>query len=142
MSDRSTDSRTFAKWNDDGAELAILDLRSKEDATGYGQPLFGKNLPADILLDQIHLYVPRKAVRTVLVDGGDGRGAEFASKLYDEGWEYIHALTGGFPAWLESGEAEGRAVDIAGKTFSLSVPGEGGTLLLLIEPSVLTNTIL
>lgn len=133
MTDRSIDSRTFAKWLDDGAELAILDLRSKEDHTGYGQPLFGKNLPADDLLEQIHLYVPRKGVRTVLVDGGDGRGADFASTLYDQGWEHIHALTGGFPAWLESGEAPGRALDIAGKDFSLAVKAERNTPAVTVQ---------
>jgi len=132
MTDRSIDSRTFGRWLDDGAELAVLDLRSKEEATGYGQPLFGKNLPADVLLEQIDLFVPRRAVRTVLVDGGDGRGLALASALYDQGWENIHALTGGFPAWLESGEAT-RSFDIAGRDFSLGVQRERGTPVVTVQ---------
>jgi len=132
MTDRSIDSSTFARWLDDGAELAVLDLRSKEEATGYGQPLFGTNLPADLLLEQIDRYVPRRAVRTVLVDGGDGRAADLAATLYDRGWEHIHALQGGFPAWLESGAAT-RSFDIPGRDFSLAVRQERGTPVVTVQ---------
>lgn len=133
MTDRTIDTRTLAEWLDDGAELAILDLRPKEDAGGYGQPLFGKNLPADQLLAEIDLYVPRRAVRTVLVDGGEGKAANFATRLHGEGWPNIHALDGGFPAWVASEFAEGRSFDIPGKVFSQTVEKERGTPVVTVE---------
>jgi rhodanese-related sulfurtransferase len=133
MTDRTIDVRTLAAWLDDGAELAILDLRSKEDAASYGQPLFGKNLPANQLLAEIDLYVPRRAVRTVLVDGGNGKAAEFAHQLHAQGWPDIHALEGGFPAWVDSDLAAGRSFDIPGKDFSLAVEKERGTPVVTVE---------
>jgi rhodanese-related sulfurtransferase len=132
MTDRIIDSQTFAQWLDDGAELAVLDIRAKEEATYYGQPLFGTNLPADRLLDGIDRSVPRRQVRTVLVDGGDGRGAELAGTLHNSGWSNIHALEGGFPAWLESGYAT-RSFDIPGKDFSLAVQAERNTPVVTVQ---------
>lgn len=132
MTDRTIDTRTLAEWLDDGAELAILDLRSKEDAASYGQPLFGKNLPAEQLLAEIDLYVPRRAVRTVLVDGGEGKAAEFVAQLADT-WPNLHALDGGFPAWVASEYAEGRSFDIPGKVFSQAVEKERGTPVVTVE---------
>lgn len=132
MTNRIIDSQTFAHWLDDGAELAVLDLRSKEAATGYGQPLFGTNLPADRVLEEIHRAVPRPQVRTVLVDGGDRRGATLAGTLHDKGWPHIHALEGGFPAWLESGYAT-RSFDIPGKDFSLAVQKERNTPVVTVQ---------
>ncbi len=73
------DNSTFAEWLDDGGELAVLDIRPRADVSYYGEPLFGTNLPADYVLEEIHRFVPRRKVRTVLVDGGDGRGAELAA---------------------------------------------------------------
>jgi rhodanese-related sulfurtransferase len=132
MTDRIIDSQTFAQWLDDGAELAVLDVRAKNEATGYGQPLFGTNLPADRVLDGINLSVPRPQVRTVLVDGGDGRGAELAGTLHETGWPNIHTLKGGFPAWLESGYAT-RSFDIPGKDFSLAVQKERSTPVVTVQ---------
>jgi rhodanese-related sulfurtransferase len=132
MTDRFIDSRIFAQWLDDGAELAVLDIRAKEAATYYGEPLFGTNLPADRLLDEIGRFVPRAQVRTVLVDGGDGRGAELAATLQNSGWPNIHALKGGFPAWLESGYAS-RSFDIPGKDFSLAVQAERNTPVVTVQ---------
>ncbi|MDB5724410.1 MAG: putative thiosulfate sulfurtransferase [Novosphingobium sp.] len=133
MTDRTIDTKTLASWIDDGAELALLDLRAKEDATGYGQPLFGKSLPADQLLAEIDLFVPRRVVRTVLVDGGDGKAAEFALQLHAQGWPNIHALDGGFPAWVASEHAEGRSFDIPGKVFSQAVEKERNTPVVTVE---------
>jgi rhodanese-related sulfurtransferase len=132
MTDRIIDSQTFAQWLDDGSELAVLDLRTKEEAPGYGQPLFGTNLPADRLLEEIDRFVPRRQVRTVLVDGGDGRGAKLAGTLHDRGWPHIHALQGGFAAWLESGYAT-RSFDTPGKDFSLAVQKERNTPAITVQ---------
>jgi len=133
MRDRPIDAQTFAAWLEDGAELAVLDLRAADAATSYGQPLFGTNLPADRLLAEIDRAVPRRAVRTVLVDAGDGRGTELAATLHASGWPRIHALQGGFPAWLSSGLASGRSFDIPGRDFSLAVLRERGTPVVTVQ---------
>jgi rhodanese-related sulfurtransferase len=133
MTDRIINSQTFAQWIDDGAELAVLDLRASEDATYYGQPLFGTNLPAGRVLDEIDRSVPRRQVRTVLVDAGDARGAELASTLHEQkGWSNIYALEGGFPAWLESSYTH-RSFDIPGRDFSVGVQQERNTPVVTVE---------
>ncbi len=132
MTDRLIDTLTFAQWLDDGAELAVLDIRPKDQVTYYGHPLNGANLPADRLLAEIDRSVPRRQIRTVLVDGGDGRGAALAATLHDSGWPDIHALEGGFPAWLESGYAT-RSFDIPGKEFSLAVRDERNTPVVTVQ---------
>ncbi len=132
MSDRQIDSTVFAQWLDDGQELAVLDLRQPEAGAGYSLPLLATNVPADRLLQQIEQYVPRHGVRTVLVDAGDGRGAELAAVLHAQGWTQLHALQGGFPAWQASGLA-GRSFDVPGRDFSLAVRDERGTPALTVQ---------
>ncbi|PNU05536.1 rhodanese-like domain-containing protein [Novosphingobium guangzhouense] len=132
MTDRKIDSQTFATWLDDGAELAVLDIRAKEDAVGYGSPLFGTSLPADRVIAHIDRSVPRRHIRTVLVDGGDGAAERLAAELSAAGWTAIHALEGGFPAWLESGFAD-RSFDIPGRDFSLGVQAEKGTPAITVQ---------
>jgi len=132
MTDRIIDSQTFAQWLDDGAELAVLDIRAKEETTSYGSPLFGTNLPADRLLEGIDRSVPRRQVRTVLVDGGNGPGGEFAETLHKQGWPNIFALKGGFPAWLASGDTT-KSFDIPGKNFSLAVQKERNTPVVTVQ---------
>lgn len=132
MTDRIIDSSTFAQWLDDGAELAVLDIRPKETITYYGAPLFGTNLPADSLLEAIDRAVPRRQVRTVLVDGGDGRGAALGAALHARGWPHLVALAGGFPAWLDSGFSA-RSFDIPGRQFALAVRDEHGTPVVTVQ---------
>lgn len=133
MTNRLITNDVFAQWLDDGAELAVVDIRNKEDATGYGQPLFGTNLPADRVLAEIDTVVPRRKVRTVLVDAGDGKGAELAQTLSEKGWSDIHALEGGFPAWAGSDYASTHSFEIPGRTFSLSVRDERGTPVVTVQ---------
>lgn len=133
MTDRIIDDETLAGWLDDGAELALVDIRSKDEATGYGAPLFGTNLPAERVAEELIRTVPRRQVRTVLVDGGDGRAAILAVKLGQEGWVNLHALDGGFPGWVNSTYSTGRSFDIPGKDFSLGVKEERGTPVVTVE---------
>ena len=132
MTDRNIDIRTFADWLDDGDELAVLDIRAPDEIVYYGQPLFGTNLPADRVLAEIDRYVPRRQVRTVLVDGGDGQGAELAATLHGGGWPRIHALAGGFPAWLDGGQTS-RSFDVPGRDFSLAVQREKDTPVVTVQ---------
>ncbi|KAF1047154.1 rhodanese-like domain-containing protein [Xylophilus sp.] len=119
------------EWLEDGRELALLDVR---DEAGFakGHPLFATNVPADRLLRDIDRFVPRKAVRTVLIDGGDGAAERLAHELAETGWPLIHWVQGGTPAW----EALGAGLptfDTSGRDFSLAIRAEKGTPVLTAE---------
>ncbi|RJF86334.1 thiosulfate sulfurtransferase [Oleomonas cavernae] len=102
MSNSITDSITLDQWLRDGREIAVLDLRDDEDY-GYGDPLLGANLPLARLEADIAAYVPNRRARIVLLDGGDGRSARAAVHLSRLGYETVHTLDGGLPAWIASG---------------------------------------
>lgn len=121
---RGIDAATLQSWLSDGEELAVLDIRDR-DAVGYASPLFATNLPAAEVIESLAAYVPRKGVRTVLVDGGDGSAAGLAEKLRGDGWTGVVPLDGGIPAWSEHGAPE--TFDIPGDTFSGSIRDERGT---------------
>jgi rhodanese-related sulfurtransferase len=121
---RSINVATLQSWLADGKELAVLDIRDR-DAVGYASPLFATNLPAAEVTESLQVYVPRKQVRTVLIDGGDGSAAELAENLASGGWTNIAALDGGIPAWTVQGAEE--TFDIPGAAFSLGIRDERGT---------------
>jgi len=103
MADRTIDAATLREWLADGAELAVLDIRPA-DEVGYVSPLVVANLPAGDVLAGIDRFVPRKQVRTVLVDGGDGVAVQLAAALAEDGRDQTYALDGGIPAWAGQGD--------------------------------------
>ena len=133
MTERTIPPQTLAHWLDDGAELAIVDIRPADELFYYGAPLHGTNLPADQVEANLIRTVPRKAVRTVLVDGGNGVAAALVEKLSHDGWSDLHALEGGFPAWQESEFAKTHTHDIPGKEFSLAIKDERDTPVTTVE---------
>ncbi|WP_028747517.1 rhodanese-like domain-containing protein [Rhizobium mesoamericanum] len=120
------DKATLIDWLGDGLELAVLDIRPTEDV-GYASPLFATNLPAERLETEIDRFVPRRVVRTVLVDGGDGLAEAAAARLAQVGWTDIHFLQGGIPAWIEGGTETLPTFDIPGVPFVTKVRDERGT---------------
>jgi rhodanese-related sulfurtransferase len=86
-----------------GREIAIIDLREEADF-GAGHPLFAANLPLSTLEFTAPERLPRRDVRIVLYDDGDGevlgRGAE---KLRAMGFTDIRQLAGGLAAWRAAG---------------------------------------
>ncbi|HEY9549439.1 MAG TPA: thiosulfate sulfurtransferase, partial [Kiloniellaceae bacterium] len=55
----------------DGAELAFLDVREAGEF-GEGHPLFAIPCPYSTLEARIAALAPRRTVRVLLIDGGDG----------------------------------------------------------------------
>ena len=55
----------------DGQELALLDVR-EHGQYGEGHLLFAVSIPYSMLEAELAARVPRRSVRVVLVDGGDG----------------------------------------------------------------------
>ena len=125
MSTKAISLDDFRKWLADGKELAVLDIR-EPDVVGYASPLFATNLPLGRVLNEIDRFIPRKAVRTVLVDGGDGNAEALAHRLEADGWPAVFWLDGGIPAWTASGENL-PTFDVPGVDFSVAVKDEKGT---------------
>ncbi|QFY63289.1 thiosulfate sulfurtransferase (plasmid) [Rhizobium grahamii] len=119
------DKATLIDWLGDGLELAVLDIRSAENV-GYASPLFATNLPTERLEAELDRFVPRRAVRMVLVDGGDGTAEAAVSRLRQAGWTDIHFLEGGIPAWVDGGK-ELPTFDIPGVPFVTKVREERQT---------------
>ncbi|MEZ2129698.1 MULTISPECIES: rhodanese-like domain-containing protein [unclassified Sinorhizobium] len=127
MSQRTISHDTFRNWLADGEELAVLDIRDPS-VVGYASPLFATNLSAERVVGEIGLFVPRKAVRTVLADAGDGAASRVAGELGAAGWPSVFALEGGIPAWTAEGNgAPLPTFDIPGVDFTLAVQKERNT---------------
>jgi rhodanese-related sulfurtransferase len=131
MSIRNIHRATLQTWLTEsglgsGIELALLDLRSVEEFA-KGHPLFGTNLPAENLARDAQRFVPRKSVRLVLVDNGDGVASKGAETLKDLGYTDINVLQGGIPAWNADGLNGLPTFDIPGIIFSKSIRDLRGT---------------
>ncbi|MBS7703768.1 rhodanese-like domain-containing protein [Chelatococcus asaccharovorans] len=125
------DPAILSAWLGDGRELAVIDLRNSEEF-GKGEPLYATNIPAARLLIEISRFVPRRVVRTVLVDGGDGIAARLTSQLAAAGWTDIHALDGGIPAWLAGTGVVRPTFDEPGVSFSVRVRDAERTPVLTV----------
>lgn len=123
-SDKTIDVDTLRQWLGDTDELAVLDIRPV-DEVGYASPLFATNLPADRVESEIDRFIPRKGVRTVLVDGGDGVAPQLAAKLESLGRTAVHALAGGIGEWTSRDEQP--TFDTPGRDFSLKIRDERDT---------------
>lgn len=126
MSTQAISKATLIDWLADTAELAVLDIRTSEEV-GYASPLFATNLPEARLDAEIDRFIPRKVVRTVLVDDGKGGGKLAAERLAVKGWSQVHYLEGGIPAWIEGGVEKLPTFDIPGVPFVTKVRDEKGT---------------
>lgn len=127
MADKEISLEEFETWLADGKELAVLDIRDPSDV-GYASPLFATNLPSDRLSKDIDSFIPRRVVRTVLIDDGTGVARRAAASLEKEGRGNVVALKGGIPAWLaRHGKDGGPTFDIPGVDFTLAVQREKGT---------------
>lgn len=127
MSNNQITVDTFEAWLADGAELAVLDIRDPAEV-GYASPLFATNVPSEELQSKISRFIPRKVVRTVLIDANDGKATDHTKQLRAAGWPNVFALEGGIPAWTaKHGEQGGPTFDIPGVDFTLAVQREKGT---------------
>ena len=115
-----------------GTELGLLDLRD-EAAFAKGHPLFATNLPLRRLKAEVEAFVPRKTVRLVLVDAGDGAADVGAEILDGLGYTNINVLKGGIPAWLEGGVNGLPTFDIPGVIFSVGIEDQRGTPAITVQ---------
>ncbi|NKB19174.1 MAG: thiosulfate sulfurtransferase [Alphaproteobacteria bacterium] len=114
-------------WLLDEDELALLDVREEGVFGADGHLLFAVCLPMSRLELDILSLVPRKSVRLVLCDGGDGLAERAATKISDWGYTNISILTGGVSGWEAAGNVVFRGVNVPSKAFGEFVEIESDT---------------
>jgi len=114
-------------WFLDDDELTLLDVREEGVFGADGHLLFAVCLPMSRLELDILPLVPRKTVRLVLCDGGDGLAERAAEKLSDWGYANVLVLAGGVPGWEAAGNVVFRGVNVPSKAFGEFVEFKSGT---------------
>ena len=103
---------------DDGAEMALLDVREEGVYSRDGHLLLASNVPVSHLEMRVAALLPRKNVRVVACDGGDDTLAEkAANRLLELGYANVHVLEGGTRAWREAGFRLYTGVYVPSKAF-------------------------
>jgi len=129
MTDRTIEAATLREWLADHEELALLDVRPSE-VVGYEPFLGGAHVPADRVEAEIDRLVPRKPVRTVLVDDGGETARALAARLAARGRAQAFALAGGIPAWTRAGGYDQPIFDLTSGALTEAILGEGRTAAL------------
>lgn len=100
----------------DGNEIAFLDVR-EHGQYGEGHPFFSVHLPFSEIEALAPRLMPRKAIRCIVMDDGDGVGARAAHALTSLGYSDVSVLEGGAPAWAAAGYTLFKGVNVPSKTF-------------------------
>src|SRR3954471_3574605 len=114
---RAVDAPTLKHWINDGAELAILDARVDGE---FGKSHLFWATPCGLSRAELRAraLLPRKGVRVVCVDGGEGGLAErLASYLEGIGYADVAVLAGGTKAWAAAGYVLFSGVNVPSKAF-------------------------
>ncbi len=123
---RKIDAQTLKAMLNDGAELALLDVR-EEGQFGEGHMLLANPLPYSLLEARIDARVPRRSTPTVLVDDGDGIAERAAARLEAVGYSDIAILDGGVASWASAGYEIFKGVSVPCKAFGEVVEHENHT---------------
>ncbi|MBO9535565.1 rhodanese-like domain-containing protein [Herbaspirillum sp.] len=107
---------TLRHWLADGAELGLFDVR-EAGQFGEGHLFFAVPLPYSRLELDAPRLAPRKDVRLVLVDEGDGIAPLAAHRLEALGYRRVLVLDGGVQAWQAAGHTLFKGVNVPSKTF-------------------------
>jgi rhodanese-related sulfurtransferase len=127
-----------------GREIALIDLR-EEDPFAKDHPLFAANLPLSRLELETLDRLPRKDVRIVLYDNGEGLVGPAARRLERLGYPNVRALKGGLEGWRQAGFELFQDVNSASKAFgelvesrrhTPSLPATEAKALIDAEPNL------
>jgi rhodanese-related sulfurtransferase len=112
------DPKTLKSWLHDGGEIALLDVR-EHGQYGEAHLFYGIPLPFSRLEIDAPRLVPRRGVRTVVYDEGDGSevAERAAARLAALGYTHVHVLQGGARAWKAAGYVLFAGVNLPSKTF-------------------------
>jgi rhodanese-related sulfurtransferase len=99
-----------------GREIALIDLR-EEDPFAKDHPLFAANLPLSRLELEAFDRLPRKDVRIVLYDDGEGLVTPATTRLRALGYSNLRELEGGLKGWRSAALELFQDVNSASKAF-------------------------
>ena len=119
--------KELRSWLLDDHELALVDVREEGVFGADGHLLFAICLPMSRLELDILSLIPRKSVRMVLCDGGDGLAKKAADKLRAWGYSDLSILSGGVPGWAAAGNVIFRGVNVPSKAFGEFIEIESRT---------------
>jgi rhodanese-related sulfurtransferase len=121
------DANTTRAWLNDGAEIALLDVR-EAGQFGEGHPFFAIPLPYSRLEIDAPRLVPRLNTRIVLLDDGTASVAAHAAKrLSALGYNNVSILRDGTRGWLAAGYTLFKGVNLPSKTFGELIEHAFGT---------------
>jgi rhodanese-related sulfurtransferase len=113
-------------WLTDGGELALFDLR-EQGVYCRSHLLFAVCLPLSHLEARIGRLAPRRSVRTVLCDDGEGLAERGHAALEAMGYSDISILDGGITAWQRAGFELFSGVNVPSKAFGEFIEHEDDT---------------
>ena len=97
-------------------EIALLDVR-EEDPFAKAHPLFAANLPLSRLELEAFERLPRRDVKIVLYDDGEGLTTPAAERLEALGYSQVRVLARGLKGWAAAGYELFQDVNSASKAF-------------------------
>lgn len=113
-------------------EIALIDVR-EEAFHAQDHPLFAANLPLSRLELEAYARLPRKNVRIVLFDNGEGQASTAAIRLAQLGYTDVSQLAGGMQGWRDTGFELFRDVNSPSKAFGELVEARRHTPSLSAE---------
>jgi rhodanese-related sulfurtransferase len=123
---KRTDPAQLRRWLLDRDELALFDVR-EELVFGSAHILYASCLPLSRLEFKVAALAPRRSVRLVVCDGGEGLAERAAERLESLGYTDVSVLEGGTPAWSNAGYELFSGVNVPSKAFGELVEHEYGT---------------
>jgi rhodanese-related sulfurtransferase len=117
---------TVKAWLRDGEELAILDAR-EEGEFGAAHLFWAVPCPLSVAELRAPHLLPRRGVRVVCTDGGEGLAQRLAAVLRGLGCTDVHLLEGGTPGWREARYEVFSGVNVPSKAFGEWVEHRYGT---------------
>ena len=100
----------------DGDEIALLDVR-EEGVFAKRHLLLAASMPLSRLEIRAPLLVPRRNVRVVICDAGEGLAQRAAAKLSMLGYGNVMVLDGGIDAWAAEGYEVYSGINVPSKAF-------------------------
>ncbi|MFV0295884.1 MAG: rhodanese-like domain-containing protein [Hyphomicrobiaceae bacterium] len=97
-------------------EIALLDVRETGEYS-QGHPFHVTPLSYSRLELNVERLLPRKTVKVVVVDGGNGLAQTAARRLETLGYKDVEVLEGGAPGWKAAGYHLYEGVNVPSKTF-------------------------
>jgi rhodanese-related sulfurtransferase len=113
-------------------EIALLDVR-EEDPFAQAHPLWAANLPLSKLELEAWGRLPRRDVKVVVFDDGEGFAEAAATRLQALGYTRVFVLAGGLAGWRDAGGELFRDVNVPSKSFGELVESKRHTPSLSAE---------